>query len=182
LGTDYSGSEEFIDEAKAESAYTAEVAATQAANSTAQAQQHYGRQPDGSYKADPAKVKAAIAAKKPIIEMGGDGKAECVAACKFLSGAPRSGQWTQGAHPQPALGLNDSTDVGLAIATFDKSGNFNGNSGIYMGHDPKTGGIMIVDQWPDNGPKYDHPWQHTLANHGSEPAMSGDAYYVIHVP
>jgi hypothetical protein len=146
------------------------------------AQQHYGRQPDGSYKADPAKVKAAIAAKKPIIEMGGDGKAECVAACKFLSGAPRSGQWTQGAHPQPALGLNDSTDVGLAIATFDKSGNFNGNSGIYMGHDPKTGGIMIVDQWPDNGPKYDHPWQHTLANHGSEPAMSGDAYYVIHVP
>jgi len=41
---------------------------------------------------------------------------------------------------------------------------------------------MIVDQWPDNGPKYDHPWIHTLDNHGSEPAMSGDAYFVIHVP
>jgi hypothetical protein len=148
----------------------------------------YGRQADGSYKADtrpgsPLYKRIFGGGKNgSIIEPGGDGKAECVAACKFFSGAPGSRQWTQGAQPQPALGLNDTTDVGLAIATFDKSGKFNGNSGIYMGHDPRTGGIRIVDQWPDNGPKYDHPWIHTLDNHGSEPAMSGDAYYVIHVP
>ncbi len=114
-----------------------------------------------------------------IIEPGGDGKAECVAACKFFSGAPGSSQWRKGGS---ALELNDTTDVGLAIATFNKAGTYGGvdhNSGIYMGHNPKTGELMIVDQWPNNGPKYDHPFIHSLDNHNASPSMSGDAYSVI---
>jgi len=101
------------------------------------------------------------------------------ALCKLLSGAPATPQWKRGTH---ALELNDTTDVGLAIATFYK-GKFgpddSHNSGIYMGHDPKTGGIMIVDQWPDNGPSHDHANQHTLSDVGSNISMSGAAYYVI---
>ncbi len=101
------------------------------------AQQQYGRQADGSYKADPAKVQAAIKAGKPILEPGNpDHKSECVFACKALSGMKNIGtsQWRKG---RAAMDLNDTTDIGLAIATLG-SGTYpsqRGNSGIYMGHD-----------------------------------------------
>ncbi len=101
------------------------------------AQQTYGRQPDGSYKADPAEVQAAIKAGKPILEPGNpDHKSECVFACKALSHMKNIGtsQWRKG---KAAVNLNDTTDIGLAIATLG-SGTYpsqRGNSGIYMGHD-----------------------------------------------
>jgi RHS repeat-associated protein len=149
----------------------------------AAAQQTYGRQSDGSYKADPAKVQAAIDAKKPILEPGNPNhKSECVFACKFLAQMRNIGtpQWRKG---RPALGLNDTSDIGLAIATLG-SGTYpsqNGNSGIYMGHDA-NGGIKIVDQWPNNGPNYDHPFEHTLTRHDQGAAMDPNAYFVIRVP
>jgi hypothetical protein len=145
------------------------------------AQQQYGRQADGSYKADPAKVKAAVDAKKPIHEPGNpDQKAECVFACKALSQmGPDVGtyQWRKG---RAALELNDTTDIGLAIATLG-SGEYpsqGGNSGIYMGHDG-SGAIKIVDQWPNNGPQYAHPFEHTLSRHDEGADMDPRAYYVI---
>ena len=74
------------------------------------AQQQYGRQADGSYKADPAKVKAAIAAGKPV------GSGECVGACHALAGVTEhTDSWTPG---KSVLNLNDTTDVGLGIASF----------------------------------------------------------------
>ena len=86
-------------------------------------------------------------------------------------------QWSKGG---PALELNDTTDIGLAIATLG-SGRYptdgDRNSGIYMGHDG-NGAIKIVDQWPDNGPNYDHPREHTLPSHG-QPSMNATAYFVI---
>jgi len=147
------------------------------------AQQTYGRQPDGSYKADPADVQAAIKAGKPILEPGNpDHKSECVFACKALSQMKKIGtsQWRKG---KAATGLNDTTDIGLAIATLG-SGTYpsqHGNSGIYMGHDA-NGGIKIVDQWPNNGPDYNHPFENTLTRHDQGPAMDPNAYFVIIVP
>jgi hypothetical protein len=100
--------------------------------------------PDGSYKADPAKVKSAIDAKKPIPN------GQCVAACSRLSGVtPHTASWTRG---KSILELNDTTDVGLAVASFGEDKKFNQaggdqNSAIYMGHD-KSGNVMVADQWP----------------------------------
>ncbi len=34
-----------------------------------------------------------------------------------------------------------------------------------MGHD-RWGRIQVVDQWPNNGPKYDHPNLHPMGNYG----------------
>jgi RHS repeat-associated protein len=144
------------------------------------AQQTYGRQADGSYKADPAKVQAAIDAGKPILEPGNpDKSSECVYACKALSQMNGIGtsQWSKG---RAALELNDTTDIGLAIATLG-SGHYHsdhGNSGIYMGHD-KDGGLKIVDQWPGNGPAHDHPNPHTLHTDSPNLSMNAAAYYVI---
>lgn len=93
-------------------------------------QQTYGRQPDGSYKADPAKVQKVIDAKKPI------GSGQCVDLCRFLSGAPKSDSWVAGRH---AADLTDA-DIGTAIATFDSTGHYPSNndllgknSAIFMG-------------------------------------------------
>jgi RHS repeat-associated protein len=149
----------------------------------AQQQNHYGRQADGSYKADPAKVKAAIDSKTPI------GNGQCVAACSRLSGVtPHTDSWTPGAS---VLSLNDTTDVGLAIASFGPNGKFtqpggDQNSAIYMGHD-KAGNVMVVDQWPPpNKPQYNAPFEHPLANYGpnSTQRMENNAsfYHVIVVP
>jgi hypothetical protein len=91
-----------------------------------------------------------------------------------------TGQWRKG---RAATGLNDTTDIGLAIATLG-SGTYpsqHGNSGIYMGHDANVG-IKIVDQWPNNGPDYNHPFEHTLTRHDRGPAMDPNAYFVIMVP
>ncbi len=126
--------------------------------------QQYGRQPDGSYKADPAKVKKAINAKTPIPN------GQCVAACSALSGVTQhTDSWTPG---KSVLDLNDTSDVGLAIASFGPDKKFkqpdaDQNSAIYMGHDPKTGQIMVVDQWPPpNKPQYNAPNLHPLDNFG----------------
>ena len=154
-----------------------------------QAQQQYGRQPDGSYKADPAKVQKAIDAKTPI------GNGQCVAACSALSGVtPHTDSWTRGTQ---ATGLNDTTDKGLAIASFGPNGKFtqpggDQNSAIYMGHNA-AGQIMVVDQWPPpNAQKYNAPFEHPLANygasgldsHGNYHSYENNAYYyhVIVVP
>jgi RHS repeat-associated protein len=159
------------------SAQSTQIAAQEAA------QQQYGRQANGSYKADPAEVQAAIKAGKPILEPGNpDHKSECVFACKALSHMKNIGtsQWPKG---KAAVDLNDTTDIGLAIATLG-SGRYpsqNGNSGIYMGHDA-NGGIKIVDQGRDNGPEYNHPFEHTLTRHDEGPAMDPNAYFVIIVP
>ena len=150
---------------------------------TAQQQNQYGRQADGSYKADPAKVKAAIDSKTPI------GNGQCVAACSRLSGVtPHTDSWTPGAS---VLTLNDTTDVGLAIASFGPNGKFtqpggDQNSAIYMGHD-KAGNVMVVDQWPPpNKPQYNAPFEYPLANYGpnSTQPMENNAsfYHVIVVP
>jgi len=151
------------------------------------AQQQYGRQADGSYKADPAKVKAAIAAGKPI------GSGECVGACHALTGVTEhTDSWTPG---KSVLNLNDTTDVGLGIASFGSNDKFkqpggDQNSATYMGHDPKTGQIMVVDQWPPpNAKQYNAPNLHPLANFG--PNSNGPSgriennayhYHVIIVP
>jgi len=151
------------------------------------AKQKYGRQSDGSYKADPAKVKAAIDSKTPI------GNGQCVAACSSLSSVtPHTDSWTPG---KSVLGLNDTTDVGLAIASFGPNNKFtqpggDQNSAIYMGHDPKTGQIMVVDQWPPpNAKQYNSPFEHPLLDHGEghnlqTNRMENNAYYyhVIVVP
>jgi hypothetical protein len=92
------------------------------------------------------------------------------------------------------LELNDTTDVGLAVASFGEDKNFNQaggdqNSAIYMGHD-KAGNIMVVDQWPPpNKPQYNAPFEHPLENHGEghdlqNNRMENNAYYyhVIIVP
>lgn len=159
---------------------SAVAGAENAANNARQAQQTYGRQPDGSYKADPADVQKAIDDKKPIHEPGNpDQSSQCVFACKVLSRMKNinTSQWSKGG---AALELNDTTDIGLAIATLG-SGRYptdgDRNSGIYMGHDG-NGAIKIVDQWPDNGPNYDHPREHTLPSHG-QPSMNATAYFVI---
>jgi RHS repeat-associated protein len=143
------------------------------------AQNTYGRQPDGSYKADPAKVKKAIKAKQPI------GNGQCVAACSQLSGVtPHTASWTPG---KSISELNDTTDVGLAVASFGEDKKFNQaggdqNSAIYMGHD-KSGNIMVVDQWPPpNAKQYNAPFEHPLANHGEghdlqSNRMENNAYY-----
>lgn len=92
------------------------------------AKQTYGRQPDGSYKADPSDVQAAIEAGKPILEPGNpDHKSECVFACKALSHMKNVGtsQWRK---EKAAVDLNDTTDIGLAIATLG-SGDVHPNMG-----------------------------------------------------
>jgi hypothetical protein len=149
-------------------------------------QQTYGKQADGSYKADPAAVKKAIAGGKAI------GSGECVALCRFLSGAPNSGTWTAGQH---AAGLTDA-DIGTAIATFDSSGHYPSdhdpmgkNSAIYMGRGT-NGSIWVVDQWPvgDGPPGTHQPFLHEIRNYAPDnnvhPLRSNnaDAYYVIRVP
>jgi RHS repeat-associated protein len=157
-----------------------------AATSRAAQQQTYGKQADGSYKADPAAVKKAIAGGKAI------GSGECVALCRFLSGAPNSGTWTAGQH---AAGLTDA-DIGTAIATFDSSGHYPSdhdpmgkNSAIYMGRGT-NGSIWVVDQWPvgDGPPGTHQPFLHEIRNYAPDnnvhPLRSNnaDAYYVIRVP
>jgi RHS repeat-associated protein len=153
------------------------------------AQPQYGRQPDGSYKADPANVQKAIDAKTPI------GNGQCVDACSRLSGVtPHTDSWTPG---KQVTGLNDTTDKGLAIASFGPNGKFtqpggDQNSAIYMGHNA-AGQIMVVDQWPPpNAQKYNAPFEHPLANygatgldsHGNYHSYENNAYYyhVIVVP
>jgi len=67
---------------KAEQASAAEPQTQNGTQAQQQSQPQYGRQPNGSYLADPAKVKKAIKAKKPILEPGNpDHKSECVFAC-----------------------------------------------------------------------------------------------------
>lgn len=144
------------------------------------AKQTYGRQSDGSYKADPAKVQQAIDAKKPI----GDG--QCVTACSDLSGVTKhTASWEVG---RSILDLNDTTDVGLAVASFGEDKKFvqagqDQNSAIYMGHDPKTGQIIVVDQFPPPNPKrYNAPFKHALESHGpghnlKNNRMENNAYY-----
>jgi hypothetical protein len=152
----------------------------------AQQQTQYGKQPDGSYKADPAKVKAAIAGGKTI------GSGQCVALCRFLSGAPNSGTWEAGKH---ALDLTDA-DIGTAIATFDSTGHYPSdgdplgkNSAIFMGRGAQ-GSIWVVDQWPvGDGPRGTHqPFLHEVIYHDPNekvPSLrsnNSNAYYVIRVP
>src|SRR6185437_14926515 len=78
-------------------------------------QQSTGRQPDGSYKV-PTGPGSEIYSRThggkndPVGPHG-----ECVDACRHFSGAPASSSWTPG---KPVTGLNDTTDVGLAIASF----------------------------------------------------------------
>ncbi len=149
-------------------------------------QHQYGRQADGSYKADPAKVKAAIAGGKAI------GSGQCVDLCRFLSSAPRSDKWTAGRH---AASLTDA-DIGTAIATFDSSGHYPSNkdplgknSAIFMGRGT-NGSIWVVDQWPvGDGPSGTHqPFLHEIRNYAPDnnvhPLRSNnaDAYYVVRVP
>ena len=68
--------------------------------------------------------------------------------------------------------LNDTTDIGLAVASFGadhkfKQADADQNSATYMGHDPKTKQIMVVDQWPPpNKPQYNAPNLHPLDNFG----------------
>ena len=156
----------------------------------AQAKQHYGRQPDGSYRADTgpgSEIYKRIhgqMANNPI------GNGQCVTACWHFSGVPRStGTWTPG---RSVLKLNDTTDVGLAIASFGPNGKFaqtdlDQNSAIYMGHD-KNGRIMVVDQWPPpNPPQTNAPFLHPLVNYGlndTTQRMENNAafYHVIIVP
>jgi hypothetical protein len=75
-------------------------------------------------------------------------------------------------HQGSILDLDDTTDVGLAVASFGADNKFkqpglDQNSAIYMGHDPKTGEIMVVDQWPPpNAPQYNAPFEHPLENYG----------------
>jgi RHS repeat-associated protein len=152
----------------------------------AQQQTQYGKQADGSYKADPAAVKKAIAGGKAI------GSGECVALCRFLSGAPNSGTWTAGQH---AAGLTDA-DIGTAIATFDSSGHYPSdndplgkNSAIFMGRGAQ-GSIWVVDQWPvgDGPPGTHQPFLHEIRNYAPDNTVhplrsnNADAYYVIRVP
>jgi RHS repeat-associated protein len=152
----------------------------------AKAQQQYGRQPDGSYRADPAKVQKAVDAKKPI------GSGQCVDLCRFLSGAANSNSWVAGRH---AADLTDA-DIGTAIATFDSTGHYPSdndplgkNSAIFMGRGAQ-GSIIVVDQWPvgDGPPGTHQPFMHTVINYSPDnnvhPLRSNnaDAYYVIRVP
>ena len=117
------------------------------------APQHYGKQADGSYKANPAKVQSAIDAKTKI------GVGQCVDSCSRLSGVtPHTDDWTPG---RAATTLNDTTDIGLAIASFGKDNKYkqpgtDQNSAIYMGHD-RYGRILVVDQWPNGDSNHDHP-------------------------
>jgi hypothetical protein len=153
------------------------------------ATRQYGRQPDGSYKADPAKVQKAIDAKTPI------GNGQCVAACSALTGVTaHTDSWTPG---NSATGLNDTTDKGLAIATFGPDGKFkqpdgDQNSATYMGHDA-SGRILVVDQWPPPGNTDHHsPFLHPVIDYGSTGidkkghyhSQENNAYYyhVIIVP
>lgn len=59
------------------------------------------------------------------------------------------------------------------------------NSAIYMGHDPKTKQIMVVDQWPPpNAKQYNAPFKHPLENHGEghnlqNNRMENNAYYYL---
>ena len=139
-----------------------------------QAQQQYGRQPDGSYKADPAKVQKAIDAKTPI------GNGQCVAACSALTGVTaHTDSWTPG---KSATGLNDTTDRGLAISTFGPDGKFkqpdgDQNSATYMGHD-SSGRIQVVDQWPPPGNTQHHsPFLHPVIDYGSTGIDSNGHYH-----
>jgi RHS repeat-associated protein len=160
------------------------------------AQQTYGRQPDGSYRA-PTGPGSDIykrthgGANEPI------GNGQCVTACANFSGVtPDTSKWVSGTH---AMQLTDK-DIGLAIATFESSGpsDTNGhypkghdkNSGIFMG--TGYGGIWIVDQWPANAaqnrPSNVAPFLHFIPdydpNNTRHPSRSdnADAYYVIRVP
>lgn len=89
------------------------------------------------------------------------------------------------------LGLNDTTDVGRAIASFGSDDKFkqagaDQNSAIYMGHytsGPYKGQVKIVDQWPPPNPKGTNaPFEHPLLNHGeghnlTTNRMENNAYY-----
>jgi RHS repeat-associated protein len=152
------------------------------------------RQPDGSYKADTgpgSEIYRRLHGQMTNNPIGPNG--ECVDACRYFSGAPKSTLWSPGRH---AMELNDTTDLGLAIATFDSSGHYPGdtdplgkNSGIYMGHSP-FGGIMMVDQWPppENPPNTNAPFLHPVRyyppDNMTHPLRSNnaDAYYVILAP
>ena len=86
--------------------------------------------------------------------IGGD---QCVDACSRFSGVTKhTASWTPG---KSVLDLNDTTDVGLAIASFGPDGRYtqaggDQNSAIYLGHN-KAGDVMVVDQWPPlNKPQY----------------------------
>ena len=152
----------------------------------AQQQNQYGRQADGSYKADPAKVQKAIDGGKAI------GSGQCVDLCRFLSGAPNSGSWVAGKH---AADLTNA-DIGTAIATFDSTGHYPSNSdplgknsAIFMGRGAQ-GSIIVVDQWPvgDGPPGTHQPFKHTIINYPPDNKVhplrsnNADAYYVIRVP
>ena len=151
------------------------------------AQQTYGRQLDGSYKADPAKIQAALDGKKSLGESD-----QCASLCKFLSGAPGTGAWTAGKH---AADLTDA-DIGTAIATFDSTGHYPSdtdplgkNSAIFMGRGAQ-GSIFTVEQWPaDHGRSVAvPPFKRAILNYSPDnnvhPSRSdnADAYYVIRVP
>lgn len=85
------------------------------------------------------------------------------------------------------LDLNDTTDVGLAIASFGKDNKYNQpgtdqNSAIYMGHN-KYGQVMVVDQWPSppNDAARSTPNLHPMNNYGPDPGgahrIENNSYY-----
>jgi RHS repeat-associated protein len=157
--------------------------AQQAAASTGNnaAQQHAGRQPDGSYVAPTGPgtpVGNITDPAQPVPPMIGNG--QCVTACSRLSGVtPDTSQWTPGA----AVSGNDSIPIGTAIATFGPDNKFHSdgtmNSGIYMGQ-TKNGGVLILDQWtahPQSGTPEHHPAVRPMVYDRHEQGLSNSARY-----
>ncbi len=98
---------------------------------------------------------------------------QCVSATKHFSNAPCSDCWRPG---PPVLG-NQTLAPGTAIGTFDASGHFLGNSGVYYGQGQSPNSVDILDQWPG------HPENlRELDPRNGDPSNDSNSYRVITVP
>jgi hypothetical protein len=135
----------------------------------------FGRQADGSYRADYARVLDEIGTGPTYQRHFGESH-QCVAFTKHFSSAPQTAQWRRGT----AVWGNTDLAPGTAIATFNQDGRYPSasgwNSAIYVSQDDT--GILIIDQWPG------HPAKPRVIVPNSPWGRPNDAseYSVIRVP
>jgi len=157
-----------------------------------QAQQTYGRQPDGSYVAPPSKTDPHTNPNGPPSTSIGNG--QCVAATAALTGVTAdTSQWTKGKPVVVDGAVDPSIRKGTAVATFDSNGRYypnssEKNSGTFMGGSTK-GSFWLLDQWPartdssGNVIREDRPpGERPISPTGPWPSDNSNAYYVIIVP
>jgi hypothetical protein len=104
---------------------------------------------------------------------------QCVALVKFVCGAPQTADWKRGA---PVRALIPAPQVGTAIATFNKEGEYDNktdgssHAAIFLSRDGE--GIWVLDQWVGQ-PTHKRLIGFHIDMVNVHPANNANCFYVI---